>query len=89
MLQRYYAYMLFSKQEGQTSMLQLLLSFGLDVNAMDSRGRKALHMATGGQHLDSVRVLLANGTVDKQDAEGRTAKSLARSAAVKEAVLHL
>ena len=43
----------------------------------------ALHMACGGQHADSVEVLLKYGATDEVDSSGVSASSLARKSTVK------
>ncbi|XP_066278887.1 ankyrin repeat domain-containing protein 16-like isoform X1 [Branchiostoma lanceolatum] len=74
----------FAAKEGQTNAVKLILRFGSSANTKDGKGRTALHMASGGQHAECVRVLLNNEAQDGPDCSGNTAEHLARKQAVKE-----
>ncbi|XP_035673820.1 ankyrin repeat domain-containing protein 16-like isoform X2 [Branchiostoma floridae] len=74
----------FAAKEGQTDAVKLLVRFGSNVNIKDDKGRTALHMASGGQHAECVRVLLTSGAVDGTDRSGNTAEQLARKKTVKD-----
>lgn len=48
-------------EEGHTSIVQMLLEYGADVNARDMLKMTALHWAVERCHKDSVSILLAHG----------------------------
>lgn len=63
-----------SSWQDNTEMVQFLLAAGVDPNAADSNGRRALHGAVQSCNPDSVRLLIAaNADVGAADKEGRTA----------------
>ncbi|CAC5404193.1 unnamed protein product [Mytilus coruscus] len=72
------------QKEGQTDTVRFLLSAGADVDHTDTMGRTALHIASGGQHADTVRLLLEHGAQMLNDKTGTTPDKLARKDIVKD-----
>eukprot|EP00792_Barthelona_sp_PAP020_P006228 TRINITY_DN2937_c0_g1_i1.p1 TRINITY_DN2937_c0_g1~~TRINITY_DN2937_c0_g1_i1.p1 ORF type:complete len:782 (-),score=191.21 TRINITY_DN2937_c0_g1_i1:1317-3662(-) len=53
--------------------IQFLITFGADVNALDNNFESALHKVVLNNHIDAIQLLLAEGaTIDIVDKEGRT-----------------
>jgi Ankyrin repeats (3 copies) len=69
----------FAAAGGEVQTFQYLLSLGLDVNAVDSIGRTALHLAAMNGHLDIVEVLLddTRTKLDVLDAQEKSVAALA------------
>lgn len=65
-------------KEGQTNILLYLLNHGCNVDLMDTKGRTALHIASGAQHGECVKVLLQHGAKIIPDMNGNTPIQLAR-----------
>jgi ankyrin repeat protein len=67
-----------SNYVGLESMAKLLLEYGASVDAQDSRGATALHMAAKNNSVPCVDVLLEfNADTNLKDANGRTARQVA------------
>ncbi|XP_021376456.1 ankyrin repeat domain-containing protein 16-like [Mizuhopecten yessoensis] len=67
-----------ASKEGQLAVLECLLGAGAKVNSVDTKGRSALHIASGAQHADCVKVLLHHGAVLAPDGAGKTPEQLAK-----------
>lgn len=76
---------------GLTEIVELLVRNRADVDSvMADTGETALHLATAGSYLQTVRVLLERGaTVDKQNKEGRTSLMYAAQQSSQQLVLTL
>ncbi|CAH1782588.1 unnamed protein product [Owenia fusiformis] len=66
-------------KENQVEIIQYLIQLQCDVNIQDHKGHTALHMAAGGQHMNSVEILLQHGAVDTPNLQGTLARDLART----------
>ena len=74
-------------QIGNLPMVQVLLHYGADVNAVYNNGKTALHMA---ESLDIVRELLSKGAnINAEDEDGQTPYALAFQHGHDEAAAHL
>lgn len=70
---------------GSVDIIQVLLSFGADINLQDADGQTALHYASSCGHLDCIRLLLSHGaSVEIVDNDGLDARAVAIDDAVKE-----
>jgi len=66
---------------GNIESAQLLVNYGLDVNACDAKERTPLHVAALAGSDDMIRFLLKHGAdATKKDTDGRTPKDIARRA---------
>eukprot|EP00092_Neocalanus_flemingeri_P015085 GFUD01016296.1.p1 GENE.GFUD01016296.1~~GFUD01016296.1.p1 ORF type:complete len:368 (+),score=151.48 GFUD01016296.1:51-1154(+) len=66
-------------REGQTDVVQRLISWGVEVDKRDNEGRTPLFLSVSGQHAETSRVLLeAGASPDSQDSRGVVVRSLAR-----------
>lgn len=70
----------FAAKKNRTSIIALLISVGVYIDAEDSGLRTPLHVAATYDHVDTIKLLLkefANPT--KKNAEGKTAKELTKN----------
>lgn len=79
-----------SSERGSLSIVQFLLSSGVDVNKADNRGRTALHYAAHAGRLDIVsQLLIAGAALDARDHEGQSPVHLAADAQREEVIQFL
>ncbi|KAH3880250.1 ankyrin repeat domain-containing protein 16-like [Dreissena polymorpha] len=76
-------------KEGHVNVISYLLQKKVNIDAQDSKGRTALHIAAGAQKADCVRVLLKHGASIMEDQTGSTPKQLALKPEVTQIFEHL
>lgn len=72
-------------KEGHDAVISSLVELGANVDALDARGRTALHIASSCQRALCVRELLKAGATDHPDMTGVRARDMARKSDVIEA----
>ncbi|KAL1517256.1 hypothetical protein ABEB36_001043 [Hypothenemus hampei] len=74
----------YSADIGNSEILQLLITKGININLQDGEGQTALHYASSCGHLDCIKLLLSNGAhCDIKDSDGLTALDIASDESVK------
>lgn len=74
---------------GDTAMCQLLLSEGLDIDAVNAKGQTPLHLAIKYAQIEVVQLLLEHGAACTKDAQGQTPRDVAQWRREEHVLAHL